>query len=49
MMTSEGVDAIVKLAAPQEEHLDPVVHDRFILAYALVAGGAHRQLRMLRS
>jgi hypothetical protein len=32
-----------------EEHLDPFVHATFILAYALVAGGAHRQLRLLRS
>ena len=32
-----------------EEHLDPFVHATFILAYALVAGGAHRQLRILRS
>jgi hypothetical protein len=32
-----------------ESHLDPFVHATFILAYALVAGGAHRQLRLLRS
>jgi hypothetical protein len=32
-----------------EEHLDPFVHATFILAYALVAGGAHRQLRILKS
>jgi len=32
-----------------EEHLDPFVHATFILAYALIAGGAHRQLRILRS
>jgi hypothetical protein len=31
-----------------EEHLDPFVHATFILAYALVAGGAHRQLRILK-
>ena len=30
-----------------EEHLDPFVHATFILAYALIAGGAHRQLRIL--
>jgi len=30
-----------------EEHLDPFVHATFILAYALVAGGARRQLRIL--
>ena len=32
-----------------EEHLDPFVHATFILAYALIAGGAHRQLRVLKS
>jgi hypothetical protein len=32
-----------------EEHLDPFVHATFVLAYGLVAGGAHRQLRLLRS
>lgn len=32
-----------------EEHLDPFVHATFILAYALVAGGARRQLRILES
>ena len=32
-----------------EEHLDPFVHATFILAYALVAFGAHRQLRILQS
>lgn len=32
-----------------EEHLDPFVHATFILAYALVAGGAHRQLLILKS
>lgn len=32
-----------------EEHLDPFVHATFILAYALLAGGAHRQLAILES
>jgi hypothetical protein len=32
-----------------ETHLDPFVHATFILAYALVAFGAHRQLRILKS
>ena len=32
-----------------EEHLDPFVHATFILAYALIAGGARRQLRILKS
>jgi hypothetical protein len=32
-----------------EEHLDPFVHASFILAYGLMAGGAHRQLQILRS
>jgi hypothetical protein len=32
-----------------EEHLDPFVHATFILAYALIAGGAYRQLRILKS
>jgi hypothetical protein len=29
--------------------LDPFVHATYILAYALIAGGAHRQLRLLES
>ena len=29
--------------------LDPFVHLTFILAYGLIAGGAHRQYRLLRS
>lgn len=29
--------------------LDPYVHATFVLSYALVAGGAYRQLRLLRS
>jgi hypothetical protein len=32
-----------------ELHLDPFVHATFILGYALIAGGAHRQLSILRS
>ena len=32
-----------------ETHLDPFVHATFVLAYGLVAGGAHRQLRLLQS
>jgi hypothetical protein len=31
-----------------EEHLGPFVHATFILGYALIAGGAHRQLRILQ-
>jgi hypothetical protein len=31
------------------QHLDPFVHATFILAYGLVAGGAHRQLQLLES
>jgi hypothetical protein len=31
------------------EHLDPFIHATFILAYGLIAGGAHRQLQLLRS
>ena len=31
------------------EHLDPFVHATFILSYGLIAGGAHRQLQLLRS
>ena len=31
------------------QQLDPFVHATFILAYGLVAGGAHRQLQLLRS
>jgi hypothetical protein len=30
-------------------HLDPFVHATYILAYGLMAGGAHRQLELLRS
>ena len=32
-----------------ETHLDPFVHATFVLAYGLVAGGAHRPLQLLRS
>lgn len=32
-----------------EEHLDPFVHATFILSYALIAGGAQRQLSILKS
>jgi len=32
-----------------EAHLDPFVHATFVLAYGLVAGGAHRQLELLRA
>lgn len=32
-----------------EAHLDPFVHACFILAYGLIAGGAHRQLQLLKS
>ncbi len=32
-----------------EQHLDPFVHATFLLSYGLVAGGAHRQLRLLKS
>jgi len=32
-----------------ERHLDPFVHATYLLAYGLVAGGAHRQLHLLKS
>jgi hypothetical protein len=32
-----------------EQHLDPYVHGAFILSYGLIAGGAHQQLKLLRS
>jgi hypothetical protein len=32
-----------------EQHLDPYVHATFLLSYGLVAGGAHRQLQLLKS
>jgi hypothetical protein len=32
-----------------EQHLDPYVHGAFLLSYALIAGGAYRQLQLLRS
>jgi hypothetical protein len=32
-----------------EVHLDPFVHATFVLAYGLIAGGAHRQLELLRA
>ena len=32
-----------------EQHLDPFVHATFLLAYGLIAGGAHRQLQLLKS
>jgi hypothetical protein len=31
------------------QHLDPFLHGTFILAYGLIAGGAHRQLQLLES
>jgi hypothetical protein len=52
MVTSEAVEVVVKVMAPyigDTMHLDPFVHATFVLAYGLVAGGAHRQLRLLRS
>jgi hypothetical protein len=30
-------------------HLDPFVHATYLLAYGLIAGGAHRQLQLLQS
>ena len=32
-----------------KEHLDPYVHATFLLSYGLIAGGAHRQLELLKS
>ena len=32
-----------------EGHLDPFVHASFLLSYGLIAGGAHRQLQLLKS
>jgi hypothetical protein len=32
-----------------KEHLDPWVHATYLVAYGLVAGGAHRQLQLLKS
>jgi hypothetical protein len=32
-----------------EEHLDPFLHAAYILSYGLIAGGAHRQLQLLKS
>jgi hypothetical protein len=32
-----------------ETHLDPYVHATYLLAYGLIAGGAHRQLQLLKS
>ncbi len=32
-----------------QEHLDPYVHGTYILSYALVAGGARRQLQLLQA
>ena len=32
-----------------EQQLDPYVHATFLLSYGLVAGGAHRQLQLLKS
>jgi hypothetical protein len=37
------------LSALGQQHLDPFVHATFILSYGLIAGGAHRQLQLLRS
>jgi hypothetical protein len=32
-----------------ESHLDPFVHGTYLLSYGLIAGGAHRQLELLKS
>ena len=32
-----------------QQHLDPYVHGTYILSYALVAGGARRQLELLQA
>jgi hypothetical protein len=32
-----------------EAQLDPFVHAAYLLAYGLIAGGAHRQLQLLKS
>jgi hypothetical protein len=32
-----------------KQHLDPFVHASFLLAYGLIAGGAHRQLQLLKA
>ena len=32
-----------------EIHLDPYVHGTYLLAYGLIAGGAHRQLELLKA
>jgi hypothetical protein len=32
-----------------EAHLDPFVHASFLLSYGLIAGGAHRQLQLLKT
>ncbi len=32
-----------------KEHLDPYVHATFVLSYGLVAGGAHKQLLLLKA
>jgi hypothetical protein len=31
-----------------EQHLDPFVHATYVLSYGLIAGGAHRQLELLK-
>jgi hypothetical protein len=37
------------LSALGQQHRGPFVHATFILFYGLIAGGAHRQLQLLRS
>ena len=37
------------LTALGAHHLDPYVHGAFTISYLLIAGGAHRQLELLRS
>ena len=32
-----------------EQHLDAWVHGTYLLSYGLIAGGAHRQLELLKS
>jgi hypothetical protein len=44
-----GDVAFAYLQSLGKQHLDPFVHATYILSYGLIAGGAHRQLELLKS
>ncbi|HSD27319.1 MAG TPA: hypothetical protein VLL75_08440 [Vicinamibacteria bacterium] len=50
MTTTEAVDAcFAYFQSLGEVSLDPFVHATYLLSYGLIAGGADRQLELLKS